>query len=184
MAGWLVESGVPETSAKNAAFFSQGRPGLARFLLVDDDLLPKLAGTMNRLAGLLRKEPQAPGLYPLGEALLALADLVQQALVRVEKGELPEEYYLLPWRRPSLVPGEEDADQVSEERRRELGRDALQYVLDCVQLTLWQVQEEGGPWLAAAAAPLFAEATSLLDVNLREEQVVDYLLVKLPDARI
>jgi hypothetical protein len=181
---WLRDQGVMETSAANAAFFSQGRPGLAKTLLTDDDLLPKLAGTMSRFAGVLRKQPDAPALVPLGEALLALADMVQGALVRVEEGDVPQKYYLLPWRRPRHATDDEASPPMTNERKRELGRDALQLVFDCLHLTMWRVESEGGPAYASAAAPLFGQATSFLDVNLREEQVVDYLLAKLPDARM
>jgi len=181
---WLRDQGMTETSAANAAFFSQGRPGLAKTLLTDDDLLPKLAGTMSRFAGVLRKQPDAPALVPLGEALLALADMVQGALVRVDEGEVPQDYYLLPWRRPGHATDDEASPPMTNERKRGLGRDALQLVFDCLQLTMWRVESEGGPAYASAAAPLFGQATSFLDVNLREEQVVDYLLAKLPDARM
>jgi len=180
---WLRDEGVAETSAANAAFFSQGRPGLAKTLLTDGDLLPKLAGTMSRFAGVLRKQPDAPVLMPLGEALLALADMAQDALVRVEEGEVPGDYYQLPWRRARHAP-DEDSPAMTNERKRELGRDALQLVFDCLQLTMWRVESEGGPAYASAAAPLFGQVASFLDVNLREEQVVDYVLAKLPDARM
>ena len=182
--GWLRGEGVAETSAANAAFFSQGRPGLAKTLLADDDLLPKIAGTMSRFAGVLRKQPDAPVLMPLGEALLALADMAQGTLVRVEEGEVPQGYYQLPWRRPTRAVDDEASPPMTNERKRELGRDALQLVFDFLQLTMWRVESEGGPAYASAAAPLFGQATSFLDVNLREEQVVDYLLAKLPDARM
>ncbi len=182
---WLAAQGASETSAANAAFFSQGRPGLAQTLLADDDLLPKLAGTMSRFAGMLKKRPEARGLVPLGEALLALADMVRDTLVRIEEGEVPDGYYLLPWRRPRpVVEGDDGAPAVTSERRRELSRDALQLVLDWLRLTLWRLEREGGPAYAARSAPLFDRATSFLDVNLREEQVVDYVLAKLPDARM
>jgi len=181
---WLRAEGVGETDAKNAAFFSQGRPGLARMLLSDADLLPKLAATMNRLTNLVRKQPEARGLYPLGEALLALSDRVAEVLVRLEEGQAPDGYYLLPWRRAFAVPEDEDAPGLAEERRRELAREALLLTLEWLLLTLWRVQREGGPAYATAAVPLLAEAAGMLEVNLREEQVVDWVLLQLGDARI
>jgi len=183
LAEWLQAQGVGETAARNAALFAQGRPGLARMLLSDADLLPKVASVMGRIAGVVRREFTAASLYPVGEALLALADLAHKTLLRVEEGEVPGDFYLLPWRRPVRTPDGEEVP-VAGERERELGRDALQLVLDFLKVTLWRVEQEGGPPLASRSAGLFLDARGMLDVNLRPEQVVDYLLINLGGVRI
>lgn len=183
LAQWLQRQGVGETAARNAALFAQGRPGLARVLLSDADLLPKVASVMGRIAGVVRQEFTAASLYPLGEALLALAELAHRALLRVEEGDVPPDFYLLPWRRPAQMPDGEEV-QVAGERERELGRDALQMVLDFLKVTLWRVEREGGPPLASRSAGLFLDARGMLDVNLRPEQVVDYLLINMGGVRI
>jgi hypothetical protein len=183
LAQWLQEQGVGETAARNAALFAQGRPGLAQVLLSDADLLPKVASVMGRIAGAVRKEFTAASLYPAGEALLALAELVHKTLLRVEEGDVPRGFYLLPWRRPAQTPDGEEVP-VAGERERELGRDALQLVLDFLKVTLWRVEREGGPPLASRSTDLFLDARGMLDVNLRPEQVVDYLLINMGGVRI
>jgi hypothetical protein len=180
LAQWLRDDGVPATDAENAAFFAQGRAGIARFFLLEKELLPKTTAVMGKFTGMLKKQPSAAGLYPLGDALLALADLYHDAMVRVETGDVPKSYYLLPWRRAAEGVGGDEPEKLADERRRELRRDALQLALDMLLLAVWRAN----PDAAAASAPLFGEATSMLDVNLREEQVVDYLLVGMAGARI
>ncbi len=180
LAQWLRDDGVSATDAENAAFFAQGRAGIARFFLLEKELLPKTTAVMGKFTGMLKKQPTAAGLYPLGDALLALADIYHDAMVRVETGDVPQSYYLLPWRRAAEAIGDDEPEKMADERRRELRRDALQLALDMLLLAVWRVN----PGAAAASAPLFGQATSMLDVNLREEQVVDYLLVGMAGARI
>lgn len=180
LAQWLRDDGVAASDAENAAFFAQGRVGIARFFLLEKELLPKTTAVMGKFTGMLKKQPSAAGLYPLGDALLALADLYHDAMVRVETGDVPHSYYLLPWRRAAEGIGGEEPEKLADERRRELRRDALQLALDMLLLAVWRAN----PDAAAASAPLFGQATNMLDVNLREEQVVDYLLVGMAGARI
>jgi hypothetical protein len=180
LAQWLREDGATATDAENAAYFAQGRAGLARFFLLDKELLPKTTAVMGKASGLVKKEPAAAGMKALSEPMLALADLYHDALLRVESGDVPAEYYLLPWRRPAEAAGDGEPEKMADERKRELRRDALQMALNVLLLTLWRAN----PQAAATSAPLFGQATNMLDVNLREEQVMDYLLVKMAGAKI
>jgi hypothetical protein len=177
---WLRDDGVSASDAENAAFFAQGRAGVARFFLLDKELLPKTTAVMGKVSGLVKKDPTSAGMKALNDPLLALTDIYHDAMLRVENGDVPPGYYLLPWRRAGEVAGGGEPEKMADERKRELRRDALQLALDVLLLTLWRAN----PHAAAASAPLFGQATNMLDVNLREEQVVDYLLIKMAGARI
>lgn len=174
------------SAIKLSAYFSQGRVGLAKALLIDRDFLPRLAALLARFGDVVKRVASAKasisglpcaGLLGFREGVLQLADSFFQVLQRIEENQdLPPFFYLLPWRRISL--GEQKA-KLSQARRNELARSALRFVFECLRLALVKAEEEGSARFASASVNAFSEANSMLDVNLRAEQVVDYLLSSL-----
>lgn len=182
LAQYVRSRGADEAQAQLAAYFSQGRVGLARQLLLSHDFLPALAAAMARIAHRLQGPVTAGGLFAFREPLLELARVHFDIALKVEEGEVPADFYLLPWRRPR--DDEPESTQVPSLRRNALERASLQFILDCLKLALLKAEEESGKHLASAAEPVFTRIRSQLEVNLRLEQVVDYLLIRLADARI
>ena len=191
-----------ESIFRLAAYFSQGRVGLAKTLLISDKFLPKLAGFLHKLRGAflrdartgyaegianntssttgktesLKKTPSESFLYTLGDEVLELAEDFSEILLRVETGEnLPQDFYVPPCKLRCANSGNE----VTTSRKNELARSALRFLFDSIKLTLFDIDAKTGFHLVSKCYKAFSDAHSMLDVNLREKQVVDYLLTSL-----
>ena len=182
LARYLRDGRAEEAPAQLAAYFGQGRVGLAKQLLLAPDFLPALAAAMSRITHRLRQKATPGGLFAFRDVLLELTDFHFRNTLKMEEGDVPSGFYLLPWRRPREE--ESDGSGVTPAHRNAIERASLQFVFDCLKLALFKAEEEDGVPLASAAEPLFAETRSQLEVNLRLDQVVDYLLIGLADARI
>jgi len=182
LAEYLRTQGADEAQAELAAYFSQGRVGLAKQLLLTPNFLPALAAAMSRITRRLQKKATAGGMFAFREAVLELANVHFQSILKVDEGEVPPDFYLLPWRRPRE--DEDDEGQAAPARRNALERASLQFVLDCLRLALLKAEEQSGSPLASTNEQVFVHARSQLEVNLRLDQVVDSLLINLADARI
>ncbi len=175
---------VSESAIKLSAFFSHGRVGLAKTLLLDPDFLPTLSGLLVRLTDGYRKNAiVSPAfLVNFSQQVIELSDELLEVLLKVETGEdLPAGFYTVPWRRHRE---EDETGKVPQVRRNELGRTALRFVLESIRSALFKLESELGRGLASTSLEAFSDANSMLDVNLRREQVVDYLLSSLPSARM
>jgi len=205
--GYLLKSLVrgPGRQSENlvrlAVYFSQGRVGLAKTLLISEKFLPKLAGFLHRLRGAfvaegetasakerfhgsrtmgtscsLRKIPSESFFYSLSEEVIELAEDFEEILLRVETGEdLPQDFYVPPCKLKNV----EGGGEISASRKNELARSALRFLFDSVRLTLFDIETQTRIPLATRSAEIFSTAQSMLDVNLREKQVVDFLLTSL-----
>ncbi len=172
---------VSESAVKLASYFSQGRVGLAKTLLLEPGFLSELASFLAKMLKPFKDDTRVKNSFFMSfrDEIFALADTLLALLLRIELCEdLPESFYLVPWRRAvsAEIIQQEEREKITSARKSELAQESLRFLFECIKVSFLKIESEGRFPLASSNQELFSVTNSMLDVNLPVKQVVEYFL--------